>query len=177
MRLKIMSLKLLTSFLLVVSAPLLKSQDFSSVEIKTVDVAPGIYMLMGAGGNIGLSVGKDGVFMIDDQYAPLNEKIKAAIAKLTDKPVRFLINTHWHGDHTGNNANFGGEGTIIVAHDNVRKRLLAGQFMKDFLSHVAPAERAALPVVTFDQTITFHWNDDTLEVVHLPTAYRRSNET
>ena len=93
-----------------------KASEFDSVEIKTIKAGNGIYMLMGKGGNIGLSVGDDGVFMIDDQFAPLSEKIKNAIAKITDKSVRFIINTHWHFDHTGGSENFGKEGVVIVAH-------------------------------------------------------------
>ena len=96
-------------------------------------------MLVGSGGNIGLSVGQDGVFLIDDQYAPLTDKILKAISAVTDKPVRFLVNTHWHGDHTGGNETIGKGGTIIVAHDNVRKRLAKGQFMKVFNANIPPA--------------------------------------
>jgi glyoxylase-like metal-dependent hydrolase (beta-lactamase superfamily II) len=149
----------------------LAQQDYSQVEIKTTEVTPGIYMLQGRGGNIGLSIGDDGAFLIDDQFAPLSEKIQQAIAALTDQPVRFLLNTHWHIDHAGGNENFGQGGAIIVAHENVRKRLAKGQFVVPFNAEIPPAPGVALPVVTFDQGITFHWNDDTLEVVHLETAH------
>jgi len=141
-------------------------QDFSQVKITTTEVTPGIYVLQGYGGNIGLSVGDDGVFMIDDQFAPLTEKIQQAIAALTEQPVRFLINTHWHIDHAGGNENFGKGGVIIVAHENVRKRLKSGQFVVPFNADIPPAPEIALPVVTFDEGITFHWNDETIEVVH-----------
>jgi glyoxylase-like metal-dependent hydrolase (beta-lactamase superfamily II) len=146
-------------------------QDFSNVQIKTIAVAEGVYMLAGRGGNIGLSVGRDGAFLIDDQYAPLTDKILAAIAAVTDKPVRFLVNTHWHGDHTGGNENIGKGGTIIVAHDNVRKRLAKGQFMKVFNANIPPAPPGALPVITFADGVTFHWNNETLEVVHSKSAH------
>ena len=146
-------------------------QDFSNVQIKTIAVAEGVYMLSGRGGNIGLSVGEDGAFLIDDQYAPLTDKIQAAIAAVTDKPVRFLVNTHWHGDHTGGNENIGKGGTIIVAHDNVRKRLAKGQYMKVFDANIPPAPPGALPVITFADGVTFHWNNETLEVLHSKSAH------
>jgi len=158
---------ILTAF----SVAAMAQEDFSEVTIKTTEVTSGIYMLEGAGGNIGLSVGTDGVFMIDDQFAPLTEKISQAIAGLTDQPLRFLINTHWHFDHTGGNENLGQGGAIIVAHDNVRERMLNGQTMEAFNIVVPPAPPVALPVVTFDQGVTFHWNDDTLEVIHVAPAH------
>src|SRR5450432_2214037 len=99
------------------------AQQSDSVKIKTLKITETIYMLEGDGGNIGVLVGKDGIVMIDDQYAPLSEKIKTALKALSDKPVRFVINTHYHGDHTGGNENFGGEGAIIVAHENSRLRM------------------------------------------------------
>ena len=154
-----------------VAASAFAQQDFSKVQIKTIPVADGVYMLAGRGGNIGLSVGQDGVFLIDDQYAPLTDKILVAISAVTDKPVRFLVNTHWHGDHTGGNENIGKDGTIIVAHDNVRKRLAKGQFIKVFNANIPPAPPTALPVITFADGVTFHWNNETLEVVHSKSAH------
>ena len=146
-------------------------QDFSKVQIETIPVAEGIYMLVGSGGNIGLSVGQDGVFLIDDQYAPLTDKILKAVSAVSDKPVRFLINTHWHMDHTGGNENIGKSGAIIVAHDNVRTRLVKGQFMKTFNVTIPPAPPKALPVITFAEGVTFHWNNETLEVLHPKSAH------
>jgi glyoxylase-like metal-dependent hydrolase (beta-lactamase superfamily II) len=146
-------------------------QDFSKVQIETIAVAKGVYMLVGSGGNIGLSVGQDGAFLIDDQYAPLTDKILKAISAVTDKSVRFLVNTHWHYDHTGGNENIGKGGTIIVAHDNVRKRLAKGQFMKMFNASIPPAPPKALPVITFADSVTFHWNNETLEVSHPKAAH------
>jgi len=146
-------------------------RDFSKVQIETVAVAEGIYMLVGAGGNIGLSVGRDGAFLIDDQYAPLTDKILAAVSALTDKPIRFLVNTHWHMDHTGGNENIGKGGAIIVAHHNVRQRLVKGQFMEAFNVNIPPAPPKALPVITFADSLTFHWNDETLEVWHPQPAH------
>ena len=146
-------------------------QDFSNVEIQTQKVADGIYMLTGAGGNIGVSVGKDGVFVIDDQFAPLAQKIRFAIEALSDKPVRFVINTHWHPDHTGGNEAMGKGGAIIVAHANVRKRLQSGQLIKEFNIQSPPAPAAALPMVTFEKGVTFHWNGQTLDVKHVVSAH------
>jgi cyclase len=146
-------------------------QDFDNVEIQTVPVAKGIYMLAGQGGNIGLSVGEDGVFLIDDQYAPLTQKIIAAIHAITDKPLKFVVNTHWHADHTGGNENIGKGGAVIVAHHNVRKRMMKGQFLKAIGANIPPADPKALPVITFDQGVTFHWNNETLEVHHPKPAH------
>ncbi len=148
-----------------------QGRDFENVEIETVRVAPGVYMLIGAGGNIGLSVGEDGVFMIDDQFAPLTDRILAAERKVTDQPVRFVINTHWHGDHTGGNENLDRAGAIIIAHENVRRRLSTDQFMKEFNRSVPARPEEALPVVTFTDTLTFYWNGDELHVFHVEDAH------
>ncbi len=163
--------KYIILFIILTSGVVYAQLDFSKVEIKTIKLTPEIYMLMGAGGNLGLSVGENGAFLIDDQYAPLTPKIVEAISKLTDKPVRFLINTHWHMDHTGGNENFGKGDTIIVAHENVRLRMAKGQLMKAFNLDIPPAPNAALPVVTFPTSLTFHWNDETIEVVHFPESH------
>lgn len=143
----------------------------NEVTIKVHSVADGIYMLEGNGGNIGVSVGDDGVFIIDDQFAPLSNKIKSAIATLTDRPVRFVVNTHWHFDHTGGNENFGRDGAIIVAHSNVRKRMRKGQVIAALGKDVPPAPRQALPVITFEEELTFHWNGQTLQVRHPAQAH------
>ncbi len=141
-------------------------QDFSEVEIQTTEVAPGIYMLVGAGGNLGLSVGDDGAFLIDDQFAPLSGKIMAAVAELTDAPVEFLANTHWHGDHTGGNEAFGDAGAVIVAHDNVRVRMSTEQLREIFNQAMPPSPDAALPIVTFNDELTLHWNGETIHAFH-----------
>jgi glyoxylase-like metal-dependent hydrolase (beta-lactamase superfamily II) len=152
-------------------AQLVAQQDFSSVEIKSIEVTKGIYMLTGEGGNMGLCVGEDATFLIDDQYAPLTEKIKSAVRAVTDKPIGFVLNTHWHGDHTGGNENLGEMGALIVAHDNVRTRMSTEQFMKAFNRTIAPSPKAALPVVTFNDTVTFHLNDETIHAFHVPPAH------
>jgi glyoxylase-like metal-dependent hydrolase (beta-lactamase superfamily II) len=146
-------------------------QDFSKVEIKTTKLADTIYMMEGAGGNLGVSVGDDAVFVIDDEFAPLSERITAAIAALSPKPVKFILNTHWHGDHAGGNESFAKQGAIIVAHENVRKRMGSEQFIEFMRSNVPASPRAALPVVTFAQTVSFHLNGDELRAVHMPRAH------
>jgi glyoxylase-like metal-dependent hydrolase (beta-lactamase superfamily II) len=148
-----------------------QQQDFSKVEIKAEKVAEGIYMLTGAGGNIGLSVGTSGTYVIDDQYAPLTDKILAAIRAITPDPVRFVVNTHWHGDHTGGNENMGKAGALLVAHENVRRRMSAEQFNATFNRSTPSSPEAALPVVTFTDAVTFHWNGDEIRVRHVPPAH------
>lgn len=145
-------------------------QNFDDVEIRTSMVAPGIYLLEGRGGNIGLSIGTDGPFIVDDQYAPLTEKILAAIATVTDADVRFVLNTHWHGDHTGGNENMGKTGAMIVAHENVRKRLNPVEF-REIMGNTTQAPPDALPVITFTEGVTFHWNNETIRVTHVAHAH------
>jgi cyclase len=153
------------------AGPLPAQPDFSKVEVTSEKVAEGVYMLKGAGGNIGVSVGADGVFLIDDQYAPLTPKIKAAVAALSDKPIRFVLNTHWHGDHVGGNENLGSSGVLLVAHENVRKRMSTEQFIEAFGSKVPAAAAAALPVVTFADAVTFHLNGEEIHGFHVPPAH------
>jgi glyoxylase-like metal-dependent hydrolase (beta-lactamase superfamily II) len=141
--------------------------DFDKVQIKVQKVAGSVYVLYGAGGNIAVSVGDDGVVMVDDQFAPLAPKVKKAIASITKKPVRFLLNTHWHGDHTGGNGAFAQGGVTILAHENVRKRLAAGNPAPG-LTHADPAPAQALPVITFDQSATVHLNGEDIRAVHVP---------
>ena len=145
--------------------------DWSKVEIATTRVAEGIYVLQGAGGNIGLSVGEDAVFMIDDQYAPLTARIVEAIARITPKPVRFVLNTHWHGDHTGGNETLGRAGAVIMAHENVRKRMTTEQFLAHLGRSVPPSAPGALPFVTFTGAMTLHLNGEEIRVVHQPRAH------
>jgi len=157
---------MLAAFLFALSA--LAQRDFSKVEVKAEKVAGSVYMLTGAGGNIGVSIGDDGIVVVDDQYAPLAPKIEAAMKGITDKPVRFIINTHYHGDHTGGNEYFGQKGTI-VAHENVRKRLASGTSARG--NAVPPAPKGALPIVTFNDTVTIHLNGEDVRAVHMPHGH------
>ena len=162
---------LLAASAILLAAPAAAQQDLSKVEIKVEQVAPGVAVLFGAGGNIGVSHGVDGNVLIDDQFAPLVPKIVAAVKTLDPDPISFLINTHWHGDHTGGNEALGRGGTVIVAQDNVRRRLSVDTVSKRFSSTIKAAPRAALPVITFDRGVTFHLNGDTLQVVHVADAH------
>ena len=143
----------------------------AEVQIRVEQLAPGVAVLFGQGGNIGLSYGEDGNAIIDDQFAPLTGKIQAAIATLDPDPVRFVINTHWHGDHSGGNENFGRSGAVILAQDNVRVRMAAGQLITAIKQTVPPAPKAALPVVTFADGVTLHYNGDTIEMIHVANAH------
>ncbi|MEO8018224.1 MAG: MBL fold metallo-hydrolase [Pseudomonadota bacterium] len=147
----------------------------TDVKIETIHIAPGIYMLMGKGGNIGLTVGVDGAAIIDDQFDDMAPKIRAAVAMLADQPVHFVINTHLHGDHTGGNDAFGKAGAVIIAQENVRKRLGVSQVNPSTNSTVEARARAALPVVTFADSATLHFNDDDLEFTHLPNAHTETD--
>ena len=145
--------------------------NFDTITVRVTPVRNGVYVLTGAGGNIGLSVGDDAAFVIDDQFAPLSAKILAAIATVTPKPVRFVVNTHWHGDHTGGNENLGRAGAVLVAHDNVRRRMSTGQLVEFFNRTDPPAAPGALPVVTFNDSTTFHLNGDDIVAFHVPPAH------
>jgi cyclase len=145
--------------------------DAPAPAIESAAVAPGIYVLYGRGGNIGVSVGADGVFLIDDQYANMTDKVIEALGKLSPEPPRFVLNTHWHGDHTGGNENLAEKGSVIVAHDRVRARMSADQF-SEFLQHGTPASPAkALPVVTFSDNMSLHVNGDELRGAYAPNAH------
>ena len=147
-------------------------RDWDAVEVQVVSVADGVHMLVGSGGNSGVSVGEDGTFLVDDQFAPLTDKILAAVRTITPDPVRFIVNTHMHGDHTGGNENLGKRGAIIVAHDNVRKRMSAEQVREILRQDTTPASPPdALPKITFADGVTFHWNGDTIRVFHVENAH------
>ncbi|HUI53001.1 MAG TPA: MBL fold metallo-hydrolase [Terriglobales bacterium] len=153
-----------------------QEHDFSKVQIKVTKVSGNIYMLEGDGGNIAASVGEDGIVIVDDQFAPLADKIQAALKdlKITDKPVRFVINTHYHGDHTGGNAPFATSGSTVIAQDNVRKRLETGGTAGNGGSlkmEAKPAPKAALPVITFDHDVTVHLNGEDIRALHFPAGH------
>lgn len=143
----------------------------AEVTIQAVPLTDNLHMLTGRGGNMGVFTGKDGTFLIDDQFAPLSQKILTAISDLGGTTPKFLINTHYHGDHSGGNENFGKLGTLILSHDNVRRQLASGSFIQAFNKKRSPLEKGALPVLTFSTDITLHLNGDTLHVFHLPDAH------
>ena len=147
-----------------------QQRDYSQVQIKATKVAGNVYMLEGAGGNIGVSVGDDGILIVDDQFAPLADKIRAALKELGDKKLRFILNTHWHGDHTGGNVVFGPEAPII-AHDNVRKRMATEQKSEFFKSTTPASPKEALPVITFDQNLSVHFNGEEIRAIHYPHGH------
>ena len=153
-----------------------QNQDFSKVQIKVTKVSGNVYMLEGDGGNIAASVGEDGIVIVDDQFAPLADKIQTALKdlKITDKPVRFVINTHYHGDHTGGNEPFANTGSTVIAQDNVRKRLETGgtsgnggSIKREF----QPAPKGALPVITFEHDVTVHLNGEDIRALHFPAGH------
>jgi len=153
-----------------------QQQDFSKVQIKATKVSGNIYMLEGAGGNIAASIGEDGIVIVDDQFAPLAEKIQASLKSLgiTDKPVRFVINTHYHGDHTGGNAPFANTGSTVIAQDNVRKRMASGGTAGNGGSikmDVKPTEKEALPIITFEHDVTVHLNGEDIRALHFPAGH------
>jgi glyoxylase-like metal-dependent hydrolase (beta-lactamase superfamily II) len=163
--------KVLVSFVLFLFAVSVQAQtDWSKVEVKAEKVSGNVYMLQGAGGNIGVSVGDDGILIVDDQYAPLADKIKAALKGIADKKLRFILNTHWHGDHTGGNVVFGPEAPVI-AHDNVRKRMATEQKSEFFKRTTPAAPKEALPVVTFNQNLTVHFNGEEIRAIHFPHGH------
>lgn len=140
-------------------------------ELERIPVAPGLTMLIGQGGNIGLSTGTDGALLIDDQFDRSAESILRAVKAQTSEPLRFVINTHWHGDHAGGNEKMAQSGAIVVAHDNVRTRMSVGQFSKMWDRRIEASPAAALPVVTFPDEVTFHWNGETIHAFHVPAAH------
>ncbi len=145
--------------------------DFDTVMITPIQLTDQIYMLTGQGGNIGLFISEDGTFLIDDQFAPLTKKIIATIKSVGGAHPKFLINTHYHGDHTGGNENLGQKGTMIFSHDNVRARLSTGSFIQEFNKKRPGISREGLPVITFSEDISFHLNGDTIHTIHVPGAH------
>ena len=149
----------------------LVAQGMDEVEIEAVELRDSVYMLTGRGGNIGLVVTGDGAFLIDDQYAPLTDRILAEVASITNQPIRFVLNTHWHGDHTGGNENLAERGTVVVAHDNVRQRMSTEQVSEFFGRTTPPSVDGALPVITFNDEVRFHLGDETIHAFHVPRAH------
>jgi len=157
-------------FALIPAIACAQGNEIAKAEVKIEQLAPGVAVLFGAGGNIGLSFGADGNVLIDDQFAPLTAKIRAAVKTLDRGAIKFVINTHWHGDHTGGNENLGRAGAVIVAHDNVRRRMSADQ-LSTRLGTTKASPKIALPVVTFAQGVNFHLNGDEIKIVHVRNAH------
>ena len=164
-------LSVIAASCLAMASAALAQQDFSKVEVKTEKLTDTIYMLVGAGGNVAVSAGPDAVFVIDDQFAPMAPKLKAAMARISSKPVQFILNTHFHFDHTGGNEIFAGDGALIVAHDNVRRRMSSEQFMSFIGARQAASPKQALPVVTVASQISFHLNGEEVQAFHVPAAH------
>ena len=141
------------------------------VEIVAEQLAPGVHVLIGGGGNVGVSVGEDGIFIIDDNLEPLTPQLIEAVGRIAPGPIRFVINTHWHFDHVGGNKLLGEQGALIVAHDNVRMRMSAPQFIEALGNRVPASPDEALPVITFDESMTLHLNGDAVQVFHVPNAH------
>src|SRR5688500_13884030 len=152
------------------ASPTAAQTDLSKVEIKATKVSGNVYMLEGWGGNIGVSVGPDGILIVDDQFAPLADKIKAALKTLGEGKLKFVLNTHYHGDHTGGNVAFGPE-SVIIAQTNVRKRLSTEQVSKFFNRTTPPSPKEALPVITFDQAVSVFFNGEEIKVIHFPKGH------
>lgn len=146
--------------------PMASAQDFDRIQITTIPVTDNIYMLQGSGGNIGVSIGDDGTFIVDDQFAPLTDKIVAAIAQLTDKPVDFVVNSHWHYDHSDGNENFGRAGAYIVAQDNSRHRMETDQVVSLNGREQAPYDEVGLPKITFMDAMKFYFNGNTIDLIY-----------
>jgi cyclase len=155
-----------------VAALILQAQERPEIQVRRTQLAENVYMLAGAGGNLALSVGEDGALLIDSEYAQLTEKVTAAVKEVCgDKPIRIVVNTHWHFDHVGGNEAFAKAGALIVAHENVRKRMSSEQVLKPMGRQIPPSPAAALPVITFADGLTFHWNGDEVQVIHVEPAH------
>ncbi len=157
--------------LLLLSCLMVNAQDFSDVEITTQKAGGNVYMLQGAGGNIGVYIAENEVFMIDGQFAPLTERILKAIRELSDKPIRFMLNTHWHGDHTDGNSNYQKEGIGIIAHEGVRKRMSEDQKMEFFDREVPASPETARPILTFNDELTLHLGTEPILISHIDKAH------
>ncbi|QFT77895.1 MBL fold metallo-hydrolase [Erythrobacter sp. THAF29] len=150
---------------IVLSAQASAQRSLEEVEVTSEEIAPGVAVLYGAGGNIGVSYGEDATVIIDDQFAELTEKIEAAVAELGAQPIKYVVNTHWHFDHVGGNEHFGRAGKTIFAHDNVRVRMAEGGTVVG--NETPPAAKEALPIVTYGQGMRFHLNGDTINLMYL----------
>lgn len=165
------NLKLAIGIFLIGFMAIATATHADEVDVKAVQISKQIYMITGKGGNIGLFIGEDGTFLIDDQFAPLTEKILETVKSVGGETPKFLINTHYHGDHTGGNENLGKAGTLIFSHHNVRERLMTGSYIAAFKVKREALPKEGLPVVTFSDEVNFHLNGDRVYVIHVPHAH------
>lgn len=156
---------------LLIAGPAAAQTDWDARKITSIDLGLGIHALYGGGGTIGISVGEDGVFMVDDQYEQVSAKVIHAVREISDKPIKVLLNTHWHSDHVGSNEAIAETGTVIIAHDNIRTRMSTDQVMEALGREVPASPQAALPVITFDDSVTLHFNGNDVAVVHVANAH------
>lgn len=163
--------KLCFLFALISIPSLCMSQDFSKVEIKTQKVTNNVYMLQGAGGNIGVIIGENHLLLVDGQYAPLTEKIISAVKTFSDKEIKYLANTHWHGDHSGGNKNFHEKGATIIAHQNVRERMSKPQLMRAFGREVPASPDEALPTIVFEDDLSVFMGEQKIVIMHVENAH------
>lgn len=161
---------ILTTFLLAMAGYVIAETNYDDVEITAQKVSEHVYMLQGSGGNIGVSVGEDGVLMIDTQFEPLADKIRAAITKISDKKIKYVINTHYHHDHTDGNRAFG-DGAVIIGHENLRESLLNGRTVEMFDREIPPQPKIALPEITFEDSLSVHFNGEEILVMYFPEAH------
>jgi glyoxylase-like metal-dependent hydrolase (beta-lactamase superfamily II) len=148
------------------------AQDFEKIRVETIPLGGSVYMLASrAGGNLAVCAGDDGVFLVDSDYKELFDKVQAAVAKISDKPIRFVVNTHWHFDHVGGNEGFAKKGSILVAHENVRKRLASDQHIGILGIDVPASPKEALPIITYTNGVTFYLNGEEIAVIHVPKAH------
>jgi cyclase len=145
--------------------------DYDKVEIQAKQISSGFYVLFGAGGNIGVSVGKEGILLVDNQYTPLYGKIMQALRRISDQPIRFVVNTHWHGDHIGGNEQMAKNGAVIVAHENVRTRLINQRSNPNADWRNPPMPDGTLPVVTYKDAMALHFNGEDVDILHVPLAH------
>ncbi|MFI5250878.1 MAG: MBL fold metallo-hydrolase [Bacteroidota bacterium] len=166
-------IKMITAIclLLIIETSFGYAQNYDTVQIRSIKITDNVYMLTGAGGNMGYCAGDDGGFLVDGEFAPLTEKIKSAAMAINPKPIRYLFNTHVHGDHVGGNENFAKSGTVIVAHDNIRSRMSTDQFIELFNRKVPAYPPLALPTITYSDEMTFHMNGEDVHIIHMPNAH------
>ncbi len=159
------------SFILLISSSNFPITFATHLELNTTRLTENMYVIHGSGGNVILSIGNDGIILVDDQYAPVTEKMMSIIANITNKPIKFVINTHWHPDHVGGNERLGEAGAVIVSHENVRKRLNQDQFFEMINQTIPALSKKGLPIITFSDNMTFYQNNDEIRISYLDNGH------